>query len=124
MKQFILTFLAGILIGSASVLLWDYFHKPEVGTNTIIRVDSFPIVRDSIITRIDTITKTKTQLRYVYQEQADSIWNQSADADWQYFINYLSARFPSDSNSAETDKPYLQLLRLPRTKGLSESSGN
>jgi hypothetical protein len=71
-------------------------------------IQIFYKTRDSIITIIDTIKDTKYKIKVIYEKEADSIWNQSPDDDWKYFINYLRARFPSDSDSIEANKHYLQ----------------
>ena len=66
-------------------------------------IDSLENCISLIKPQIDTIFKTKTITKYIYEKKADSIWNQSADDDWNYYTNFLSARFPSDTTSVKTN---------------------
>ena len=45
----------------------------------------------------------KKIVKETYEEKAENIINQSADADWQYFTNFLRARFPGDSITVKAD---------------------
>jgi hypothetical protein len=101
LTSFFIGFVIGVLIG--------FFTMP---TKTLPPPDPeiqiFYKTRDSIITIIDTIKDTKYKIKVIYEKEADSIWNQSPDDDWKYFINYLRTRFPSNSDSTEANKHYLQ----------------
>ena len=101
LSNYFIGFVIGVLIG--------FFTMP---TKTLPPPDPeiqiFYKTRDSIITIIDTIKDTKYKIKVIYEKEADSIWNQSPDDDWKYFINYLRTRFPSDSDSTEANKRYLQ----------------
>lgn len=66
-------------------------------------IDSLENCINLIKPQIDTIFRTKTITKYIYEKKADSIWNQSADDDWNYYTNFLSARFPSDTTSVKTN---------------------
>lgn len=66
-------------------------------------IDSLENYINLIKPQIDTIFKTKTITKYIYEKKADSIWNQSADDDWNYYTNFLSARFSSDTTSVKTN---------------------
>ena len=66
-------------------------------------IDSLENCINLIKPQIDTIFQTKTITKYIYEKKADSIWNQSADDDWNYYTNFLSARFPSDTTSVKTN---------------------
>lgn len=66
-------------------------------------IDSLENCINLIKPQIDTIFQTKTITKYIYEKKADSIWNQSADDDWNYYTNFLSARFPSDGTSVKTN---------------------
>lgn len=66
-------------------------------------IDSLENCINLIKPQIDTIFQTKTITKYIYEKKADSIWNQSADDDWNYYTNFLSSRFPSDGTSVKTN---------------------
>ena len=66
-------------------------------------IDSLENCISLIKPQIDTIFRTKTITKYIYEKKADSIWNQSADDDWNYYTNFLSTKFPSDTTSVKTN---------------------
>lgn len=66
-------------------------------------IDSLENCINLIKPRIDTIYQQKTLIKYLYNEKADTIWNQSADDDWKYYTNFLSTRFPSDTCPTKTN---------------------
>lgn len=66
-------------------------------------IDSLENCINLIKPQIDTIFQTKTVTKYIYEKKADSIRNQSANDDWNYYTNFLCARFPSDGTSVETN---------------------
>lgn len=67
-------------------------------------IDSLENCINLIKPQIDTIFQTKTITKYIYEKKADSIWNQSANDDWDYYTNFLRTRFPSDGTSVETNQ--------------------
>ena len=67
-------------------------------------IDSLENCIKLIKPQIDTIFQTKTITKYIYEKKADSIWNQSANDDWNYYTNFLSSRFPSDGTSVEANQ--------------------
>lgn len=103
-KAFI-SFLIGLIMGG---LIGFYLMPTKTLPPPDPEIQIFYKTRDSIITIIDTIKDTKYKIKVIYEKEADSIWNQSPDDDWKYFINYLRTRFPSDSDSIEANKRYLQ----------------
>jgi hypothetical protein len=107
-------FIIGVVITLAltiPVIVFDAFVSPndkEEHYNAKIdslnhSIDSLENCINLIKPRIDTVYQQKTLIKYLYNEKADIIWNQSADDDWNYYTKFLSTRFPSDSCSTETN---------------------
>ena len=106
----IIGFVLALLI-TIPVIVFDAFHpngKVEDYYNAKIdslnhSIDSLENCINLIKPRIDTIYQQKTLIKYLYNEKADTIWNQSADDDWRYYTNFLSTRFPSDTCPTKTN---------------------
>jgi len=107
-------FIIGVVIAlvlTIPVIVFDAFVSPndkEEYYNAKIdslnhSIDSLENCINLIKPKIDTVYQQKTLIKYLYNEKADTIWNQSADDDWNYYTKFLSTRFPSDSNSIETN---------------------
>ena len=109
-RCFIIGFVVAMLI-TIPVIAFDAFHpNKDVEDYYSAKIDSLNHSIDSlencinlIKPRIDTVYQQKTLIKYLYNEKADSIWNQSADDDWKYYTKFLSTRFPSDNYPTETD---------------------
>ena len=109
-RCFIIGFVVAMLI-TIPVIAFDAFHpNKDVEDYYNAKIDSLNHSIDSlencinlIKPRIDTVYQQKTLIKYLYNEKADSIWNQSADDDWKYYTKFLSTRFPSDACPTETD---------------------
>lgn len=109
-RCFIIGFVVAMLI-TIPVIAFDAFHpNKDVEDYYSAKIDSLNHSIDSlencinlIKPRIDTVYQQKTLIKYLYNEKADSIWNQSADDDWKYYTKFLSTRFPSDTCPTETD---------------------
>ena len=109
-RCFIIGFVVAMLI-TIPIIAFDAFHPNEdVKDYYNAKIDSLNHSIDSlencinlIKPRIDTVYQQKTLIKYLYNEKADSIWNQSADDDWKYYTKFLSTRFPSDTCPTETD---------------------
>ncbi len=109
-RCFIIGFIIAMLI-TIPVIAFDAFHpNKDVEDYYSAKIDSLNHSIDSlencinlIKPRIDTVYQQKTLIKYLYNEKADSIWNQSADDDWKYYTKFLSTRFPSDTCPTETD---------------------
>lgn len=108
-KYYLLSAFIGILIGIGGCLLVQKrTAKPPIEPTA--QLDSLNHVIDSLRdflenfqADVDTVYITKWKIKHDYEEKADNILNQSADADWQYYINFLRARFPSDSTAVEAN---------------------
>jgi len=101
----LISFLIGLIMGG----LVGFYMTPKPTLPPVEpEIKIFYKTRDSLVYIIDTIKDTKYKIKVIYEKEADSIWNQSPDDDWKYFINYLRTRFPSDSDSIEANKHYLQ----------------
>ena len=109
-RCFIIGFIIAMLI-TIPVIAFDAFHpNKDVKDYYNAKIDSLNHSIDSlencinlIKPRIDTVYQQKTLIKYLYNEKADSIWNQSADDDWKYYTKFLSTRFPSDTCPTETN---------------------
>lgn len=109
-RCFIIGFIVAMLI-TIPVIAFDAFHpNKDVEDYYSAKIDSLNHSIDSlencinlIKPRIDTVYQQKTLIKYLYNEKADSIWNQSADDDWKYYTKFLSTRFPSDTCPTETN---------------------
>lgn len=109
-SKFIIILLLGLAIGLVIGFL-SFHHRnvtPVEYSNS--KIDSLNSVIDSlngcilnISSKIDTIYQTKTKIKYIYREKADTIWNQSAAADWDYYTKFLRTKFSADSNSTKTN---------------------
>jgi hypothetical protein len=108
-KYYLLSAFIGILLGIGGCLLYQQRTKkpvvePTVQLDSLNRViDSLQLTLDNYQAKVDTVYLEKWKIKYVYDEKANDIVNQSADADWNYYTNFLRARFPSDSSAVETN---------------------
>ena len=108
-KYYLLSAIIGILLGISGCLFYQKRHeKPP--TEPIAQLDSLNHKIDSLKFELvtlqnhtDTVYIVKEIVKETYEEKAENIINQSADADWKYFTNFLRARFPSDSCTIKTN---------------------
>lgn len=108
-KYYLLSAFIGILLGIGGCLLYQQrTKKPTVeptvqldSLNNIINSlhDSLDLYRADV----DTVYIEKWKIKLVYDEKANDITNQSSDADWIYYTNFLRSRFPSDSSAVEAN---------------------
>ena len=109
-RYFVIGFII-VLALTIPVIVFDAFVRPDDKAEYYnAKIDSLNHSIDSlencinlIKPKIDTVYQQKTLIKYLYNEKADTIWNQSADDDWNYYTKFLSTRFPSDSCSIETN---------------------
>lgn len=114
LKYYLLTALIGILLGIGGCLLYQKRHaKPPVEPTAQLdslnhKVDSLQLEIDKLKDHADTVYITKWKTKKEYDEKANDIIDQSADADWQYYTNFLRARFPGDSLTIKANEPTVQ----------------
>lgn len=108
-KYYLLSAIIGILLGISGCFLYQKRHE-YVPIESTIQLDSLKHKIDSLQCELttlqnhtDTVYIVKEIVKETYEEKAENIINQSADADWQYFTNFLRARFPSDSFTVKTN---------------------
>lgn len=116
MKKYLLIFVSGLLLGALvcfglTKLTTKKFEDNSIEINKLeyqidslkYQIDSLDSCIENTKTQIDTFYVRKTKIKYVYEEKDSEIRNQSADADWQYYIKFLRSRFPSDSSTVKTN---------------------
>ena len=108
-KYYLLSAIIGILLGISGCFLYQKHHE-KVSIESTIQLDSLKYKIDSLQCELttlqnhtDTVYIVKEIVKETYEEKAENIINQSADADWKYFTNFLRARFPSDSCTIKTN---------------------
>ena len=109
-RYFIIGFIVALAL-TIPVIVFDAFVCPNdkreyynAKINSLNHsIDSLENCINLIKPKIDTVYQQKTLIKYLYNEKADIIWNQSTDDDWNYYTKFLSTRFPSDSCSIKTN---------------------
>ncbi len=116
MRKYLLIFASGLLLGALvcfglTKLTTKKFEDNSIEINRLeyqidslkCQIDSLDFCIENTKTQIDTFYVRKTKIEYVYEEKDNEIRNQSADADWLYYTEFLRSRFPSDSSTVETN---------------------
>ena len=102
-KYYLLSAIIGILLGISGCLFYQKRHEklpiePTAQLDSLNhKIDSLQFELVTLQNQADTVYIVKEIVKETYEEKAENIINQSADADWQYFTNFLRARFPGDS---------------------------
>jgi hypothetical protein len=99
MRKVIFSLAIGLIIGSV-VSGFIFYNKTP--TPQYIH-DTIQVKIDSIQTKIDTLYIEKEYVKTIYRTKAETILNQSASDDWEYYINFLRSNFPSNSDSTQAN---------------------
>ena len=108
-KYYLLSAIIGILLGIGGCLLYQKQHaKPPIEPTAQLdslnhKIDSLQLELVKLQDHADTVYVVKEKVKETYEEKAKDIIDQSADADWQYYTNFLRARFPGDSITIKAD---------------------
>ena len=108
-KYYLLSAIIGILLGISGCLFYQKRHeKPHIEPTAQLdslnhKIDSLQFELVTLQNHADTVYIVKEIVKETYEEKAENIINQSADADWKYFTNFLRASFPSDSCTIKTN---------------------
>ena len=108
-KYYLLSAIIGILLGISGCLFYQKRHEklpiePTAQLDSLNhKIDSLQFELVTLQNHADTVYIVKEIVKETYEEKAENIINQSADADWKYFTNFLRARFPSDSCTIKTN---------------------
>lgn len=110
MKKLLVKIAIVIVIVVINILLILTFtaKEPERNESNIVdslnnTIDSLEICIHNTKNKVDTVYKLKTTIKYIYEQKADTILDQSSDADWIYYTNFICTRFQDYTDSIKTN---------------------